>query len=205
MKAKVLHNSLKVIDQIYKESLYGRNDLYRIQDICDSMDEAQWESKEVLIKACNFLNPKKIIVLGGWYGVLGALAKSQWPDAEVLSIDIDPVCETIGKSLLVNSGIDITFQQSAYELLTQDGIFDYDLILSSSTEHFEPDDVTELLAKKSDNTYVALQNNDYKSHNSHINTYPSLDLFVESLQLNEITHKSKTVFPIYTRYTVVGK
>ena len=49
MKEQILYRSLKIIEEIYDESQYGVDDLYRIKDIVHSLDDNQWNSKQCVV------------------------------------------------------------------------------------------------------------------------------------------------------------
>ena len=49
MKEQILYRSLKIIEEIYDESQYGIDDLYRIKDIIHSLDENHWVGKQWLV------------------------------------------------------------------------------------------------------------------------------------------------------------
>ena len=49
MKELILYRSLKIIEEIYNESQYGVDDLYRIKDIIHSLDDNHWDGKKWLV------------------------------------------------------------------------------------------------------------------------------------------------------------
>ena len=83
MKEQILYRSLKIIEEIYNESQYGVNDLYRIKDIVHSLDNNHWVGKKWLIDTLYPLYNRvygentsgKIYVAGGWYGLQAYLLK----------------------------------------------------------------------------------------------------------------------------------
>ena len=48
MQSKILYKALKLVEEVYDESMYGVDDLYRIKDIVHSVDNNHWESKKWL-------------------------------------------------------------------------------------------------------------------------------------------------------------
>lgn len=205
LKSQALLNALSLIDKIYKESMYGRNDMFRIQDIIDSLSAPQWESKEILVSALQDVMPlsksDKIYVIGGWYGLLSALL-AEVTHAEIFSIDIDPFCEQYGKQIF--NGNNFHFKNESLMQVMIEGLEDVDVIISTSCEHFEAEELKQLITMKPDDTIIALQSNDYVEHSSHINTHPTLDSFINSLDI-DVIYQNETTFDMYKRYTVIGK
>lgn len=204
LKSQALLNALSLIDKIYKESMYGRNDMFRVQDVIDSLSAPQWESKETLVAALQEVIPlsktDKICVIGGWYGLLPAML-ADITFAEVFSYDIDPLCEKYGKQIFENK---FTYKTESLLTFMLEDLEDVNLIISTSCEHFESDELNKLIAIKPEDTFIALQSNDYIDHASHINTHPTLDSFVDSLDI-DVLYKTETFFDMYKRYTVIGK
>ena len=81
----------------------------------------------------------------------------------------------------------------------------YQLIINTSCEHMEPDDIRLMLGTKTRETMICFQSNNYHYIQSHINTHISLDSFVESLDLAVVMWKGEMqVNEECTRYMVIG-
>ena len=49
MQQEILNRTLKLIEEVYDESMYGENDIYRIKDLIHSVDTNHWKSKQWLV------------------------------------------------------------------------------------------------------------------------------------------------------------
>ena len=93
MKAEILNRCLKLIEEVYDESMYGNNDIYRIKDLIHSVDNNHWRSKQWLVdefyKLYNHTDGS-FYIGGGWYGLLAYLIREKWP----LTVDIPSMFTT---------------------------------------------------------------------------------------------------------------
>lgn len=190
--------------------MYGSTDIFRIKDIIHSLDENQWKCKHWL--AYNFslnygFNTGKILIIGGWYGLLGHTLREQFPDRSmnIMSMDMDPDCEQIGYKLFYDRDI---------EFLTADVQDDHDFkqysaIISTSTEHLPRELVNRIIASKAPDAWIVLQSNNYFDHPSHINCVHNVDELVDSmlpgLHAKWIAFKGELNLPIYRRFMVIAK
>ena len=210
MQQLILQRSLKVIEQIYDDSVYGSTDIFRIKDVIHSLDPNQWKCKMWLadgVKLQYEYTEGKIVILGGWYGLAAYTLRQAFPSEKmhIVTVDCDPRCEEFGYKLFYDQNI---------EFITQDVRDDLDLsdasvIVSTSVEHFDREELVDLIAKKNPYTWVALQTNNMFQHPSHINCSDTLDQFVEYVEPH--LHSKKVVvagclnLDEYKRFMVVGR
>ena len=143
-----------------------------------------------------------IHVAGGWNGLLAYLLKKQYPNNQVISSDIDPVCKNMGKWLFGDKSIKFEIEN----FLTPDLFSEVDVLACTSVEHIDKEDVIktiEELQMRGDKI-IALQSNNYFELNSHINCSHSLDEFVEYTDL-DVLYKGELDLGDFTRYMVIGK
>ena len=214
----IYKNALNMCDEIYRESQYDPNvDLYRSCDIINAVNETQITGKQWLVNMLvPFLteeqfkyNPlRDIVILGGWYGMNGMLLRQKIDnDINIWSVDTDPLCEKYSYALqngnedfknnhaITDDALDFFFTRADA----------YQLIINTSCEHMEPDDIRLILGAKTRETMICFQSNNYHSIQSHINTHISLDSFVESLDLAVVMWKGEMqVNEECTRYMVIG-
>jgi len=214
----IYKNALNECENIYRESQYNKDvDLYRSYDIMNSVNETQLKSKQWLVDTLvPFLtdeqfeyNPlRDIVILGGWYGMNGMLLRQKIDnDINIWSVDTDPLC--LQYSYALQAGNDdyknnyaITDDALDYFFTRADA---YQLIINTSCEHMEPDDIRLMLGAKTREAMICFQSNNYHSIQSHINTHNSLDEFVESLDLAGVLWKGeKKVNEECDRYMVIG-
>jgi hypothetical protein len=207
-------NALQTIERLYKESMYNPDkDLYRSCDILNSINDNQFASKEWLVdRLVPFINKEKtknIAILGGWYGLTGVILRHRIsPDINIYSVDCDEMTMKIGKKLV---GYDKIYANNHFIIDEAcEYFFDksemFQIIINTSCEHMEQEDLLMMIHTKQENSIVCFQSNNYHSVQSHINTHNSLDEFVNSLNLVKVFHKEEFEAPSknYNRYMVIG-
>lgn len=211
-KTELYKNALKAIEKIYTESMYDPNvDLFRSFDIINSLNDNQIASKEHLTKAIipilkDIKNLKHIAILGSWYGLLGVMLRQHLnDDVHICNIDTDASTKEIGQ-LLFNHNKNKFYIDDAVDHMFSQGKNKYQLIINTSCEHMEQDDVLLMRYRKTDDAVICFQSNNYFAIDGHINCSNSLEEFVEGLKLNNILHASalKIEKNNYERYTVIG-
>jgi len=212
-KEEVYKNSLEIIRQIYEESKYNPDmDLYRSLDIITATNDAQLASKEWLVNnLIKYLDTKHltfplrdVLVMGSWYGLAGAALRQHISDdVKIWNVDSDPLCAHIGYKLNQHENT-IHISEDAIEYYF-DRADAFQLIINTSCEHMEEEDIRMILSLKPIDTIACFQSNNYHNEAEHINTHNSLDEFVESLQLASVYYKGEMKpSEDYTRYMVIG-
>jgi len=211
-KTEIYKNSLKAIEKIYTQSMHDPNvDLFRSFDIINSVNDNQIVSKEYLTKAIvpilnDIKNLKHIVILGSWYGLLGAMLRQHLDDnISISNIDTDPLTKDIGQLIYKHKKNHFIIDDAMTHMLDQDK-GKYQLIINTSCEHMEQDDVLLMRWTKSDNAVICFQSNNYFAIDGHINCSNSLEEFVEGLNLSTVLHAStlKIESKNYEKYTVIG-
>lgn len=230
-KELLYKNSLDTIEHIYKESMYNSDvllsDLYRIYDVINSINSSQMSSKQWLVdilvpiltaksdytyngnKYIRDAELKDILILGSWYGLTSFLLKEQLdPSIKIWNVDSDFTCEIIGRMLQkgMNSCAENRFATADALEYYLDRTDSYQVIINTSCEHMEQEDLDIILNTKLPNTLVCFQSNNYDEEPEHINTHNSLEEFVKSLNLLRVFW-SGTFNPAdakYERYMVIG-
>ena len=208
MNPEILNRCIKLIEEVYNESMYGENDIYRIKDLIHSVDKNHWKSKQWLVREFYKLydhNQGSFYVGGGWYGLLSHLMRMQWPEEglNLTSGDIDPRCEEFGWKLFHNSDINFVTED-----MTSRDLSEYSAIISTSCEHVEPEVLEKFIRSKNSNAWVVLQTNNYDELDSHINCYPDVMSFanwVEPLIKERIYFAGTLRLGDFDRYMVIGK
>lgn len=209
MKTETLINAMNRIVDIYDMSKYDSEiDLYRIRDIANSFVSDQISSKEWLVnEVMKFREEANLygfsfLIAGGWYGLLGHLFKERNNDFVVVSVDMDPMCETLGFMLF--PGINF-ITDDIYDVIHETRM-DHSWLINTSCEHMEQDDIDFLLQAKAEHTFVCLQSNNMFNEASHINCHKTLEDFVKSLDLKHIFKSFEMdLHSGYKRFMVIGK
>lgn len=227
-REQLFKNSLDVIEEIYNESKYNpKVDLYRSYDIINSVNDAQLSSKQWLVdqlvpilqakseytySGSKYLRDgeaRDILILGSWYSITSLLLKEQIDKSvKIWNVDSDPYCEIISRKLQnnipsCNENYFITYDAIEYYFDRSDA---FQVIINTSCEHMEQDDIDLMLSIKPPNTLICFQSNNYHDEPEHINTHSSLTSFEKSLNLVRMfwsgTYKPTNVE--YERYMVIG-
>ena len=69
----------------------------------------------------------------------------------------------------------------------------------------EQKDICSIIERKNKDCWVAFQSNNYTDLDSHVNCYPSAELFAESLNLEWYADIDTLDLGDFQRYTVIGK
>ena len=203
MDPVILDRSLKLIEEIYNESMYGDKDIFRIKDIIHSVDSNHWNNKQWLADVFRNIygdyEGGKFIVLGGWYGMMAyQLRKKFNNNFHIISSDMDPKCKDIGYKLFHDQNIEFT------TLRMEDLNEDASAIICTSCEHIDNKILNKIIKNKNKSTWIAFQSADLE-HPTHINTSKSLMEFVESLELRKIEYQGKWENDSFTRFMVIGR
>ena len=212
-KEEVYKNALEIIRQIYEESKYNPDmDLYRSLDVITATNDAQLASKEWLVNnLIKYLGTKHltfplrdVLIMGSWYGLTGAVLRQYISDdIKIWNVDSDPLCGWFGYKLNHHENtIHVTEDAIEYYFDRTDA---FQLIINTSCEHMEQEDIRMILNSKPIDTIACFQSNNYHNEAEHINTHNSLDEFVDSLQLASVYYKGEmNPSEDYTRYMVIG-
>ena len=208
LQTEILNRCLKLIEEVYDESMYGDNDIYRIKDLIHSVDNNHWKSKQWLVDEFYKLynhDQGSLYVGGGWYGLLSHLIRDAWPDERmnITSGDIDPRCEEFGWKLYHNSDINFVTE----DMISSD-LHEHSAIISTSCEHVEPNVLEKFIKSKNNDAWVVLQSNNYYELDSHINCHDDVMQFANWVEphLNEKIYFAGTLnLGDFDRFMVIGK
>jgi len=206
LESKILYRALKLSEKIYDESMYGVDDLYRIKDVVHSVDKNHWESKKWLVDKLFDLynhNAGKFYVAGGWYGMMAYQLRQKWAGEEmnIISADCDPMCEDYAWELFGEYDIDFR----TVDVNEEQDLSQYSAIINTSCEHMEQEDLLSIIERKDRQAWVAFQTNNYVDLNSHINCWPTAQLFAKSLKLNWVASVETLQLKDFNRFMVIGK
>lgn len=152
-----------------------------------------------------------VTVLGGWFGVLGAILLSdrRLSIGRVVSVDLDPRCAAVAESLNASEVRAGRFAAETADMRT----LDYppqaaaanapDLLINTSCEHvvgFE-----QWYARVPAGQLVVLQSNDYYAIADHVNCVPDLDAFRAQAPLREELFAGEQPHKRYRRFMLIGR
>jgi hypothetical protein len=161
--------------------------------LCRELEKLEWTSELTHI-------------YGGWYGVLAflILSREKFKVDRIESFDIDPACESIADMINENWVIK-DWQFKAFTLDCGQGVRGApDLIINTSTEHFENIDWFNRISK---GTRVVLQGNNMP-HDDHVVHSATLTEFTTQYPLSKIIYQGEKLFVYpqweFTRYMIIG-
>ena len=152
-----------------------------------------------------------VTVLGGWFGVLGAILLSdrRLTIGRVISVDLDPRCAAVAESLNASEVRAGRFVARTADMRT----LDYspaagtasapDLLINTSCEHvvgFE-----QWFARVPAGQLLVLQSNDYYAIADHVNCVPDLDAFRGQAPLREELFAGVQPHKRYQRFMLIGR
>ena len=127
----------------------------------------------------------------------------KWPESRmnIISADCDPMCEEYAWELF--GDYDIAFRTK--DVNEEEDLSSYSAIINTSCEHMEQEDLHAIIEKKDKQAWVVFQTNNYKDLNSHINCWPTAQLFAESLNLKWVASVKTLKLNDFNRFMVIGK
>ena len=148
----------------------------------------------------------RVCVLGGWYGVLGAmlLHDPRFKIDSVCSVDQDASCEEVANCLNqahVEGGKFEFLHADMYEMDFEDVA--YDLIVNTSCEHLET--IAKWFERIPSRTLLTLQSNNYFGIDGHVNCVENLDQFKQQVPLSELIFEGELALKKYTRFMLIGR
>lgn len=189
---------------------------YPLLRLGHSLNEAQVTSKKWLLDKLAQTTGTRfgcVYILGGWYGVLGAmfLHDPRFNVGKVVSVDIEPQCKPVAEALnrthVVSGGFesrtaDIYDLDYANLIRTEVQLPGPHLLVNTSCEHLP--DFEAWLAMIPAQTLLAVQSNDYFDDHEHINCVADLDTFAQQVTLSEEKYRGQMELKKYTRFMLIG-
>lgn len=151
--------------------------------------------------------PGRVLILGGWYGVLAALLLNdeRLNLEHVSSLDMNPECRAVAMSINRTA-----VKAGRFEALTGDMLdFDYErvepgtVIVNTSCEHLP--DFDAWYARVPAGSLLVLQSNDYYSLDEHVNCVPDLQAFQQQAKLSDTLFAGEIELKKCTRFMLIGR
>ena len=207
LESTILNRALKLTEEVYDESMYGVDDLYRIKDIVHSVDSNHWKSKKWL--ATEFYehynhDSGHFYVAGGWYGMAAYQLRQAWIDVDKMAItsaDMDPMSEHYAWKLFWDQDLEFITE----EVDTEINLSKYSAIINTSCEHMEQEDLLAIIKNKPKDAWIVFQTNDYTALDAHINCWPDAEMFADSLGLEYTAYTGSLNLGDFNRHMVIGK
>tara|TARA_B110000305_G_scaffold104781_1_gene117917 strand:- start:119 stop:727 length:609 start_codon:yes stop_codon:yes gene_type:complete len=144
-----------------------------------------------------------IVIYGGWNGVLASiLFNSHISLKHITSVDIDPVCEDISRT--VNKRYEIEGKFSAVTADMCKYTTNADVVINTSCEHISQEQYEQWLSNQPDDAIFVIQSNNYFDLPEHIRCATDADDFMRISKIKPIW-RGEFETPKYTRYMIIGK
>lgn len=174
----------------------------------ESFWDGQLKSKSWLIenleKNSRIANAN-VVIHGGWNGVLASmLFNSNIGIKKIISIDIDPSCEKIARTINKRQEIEgkfiaVTADMSEYEYNEIP-----DIVINTSCEHLFQPTYNKWFKNIPKSAKIVLQSNNYYELDEHVNCSNSLEEFINKSKLTDIMIKDQLELPKYKRFMIIG-
>lgn len=174
----------------------------------DAFWKGQISSKEWLItelekQRSNFNPWPSIDIHGGWVGTLSSmLFQSNLFIGHINSIDIDPECESIAKTMN-----QMELESGKFRAITADMCTfrsDADIVINTSFEHITQDQYDLWVSGLPHNSLIVLQSNNYNIP-EHVRIANDLEEFKKQSELEQIFYAGELDLPMYKRFMIIGK
>lgn len=161
--------------------------------LCEELERTRWTSNETAI-------------YGGWYGLTAflLLSRGKFKVHRIRSYDVDPACEPMADMINENW----VWRNWQFKALTEDCNLiktKSDLIINTSTEHFETKEWFDNIPY---GTKIVLQGNNMP-HEDHLVYSQSLKDFINHYPMNKLLYSGQLDFEYpswkFSRFMVIGE
>jgi trans-aconitate methyltransferase len=148
--------------------------------------------------------PYDILICGGWNGVLATLMfNSELDILRITSLDKDPTCESIAKTMNKEYEIRSQFRAVTGDMLEYKNYNKHNLIINTACEHMNKEQYDKWLDQLPTNTRIIVQSNDYFDHKEHVNCQPDLETFKKTCGLRD-SFAAELPTEKYKRFMIMG-
>jgi hypothetical protein len=175
----------------------------------DAFWRGQIKSKEWLIENLESVinsevNRKEetIEIHGGWVGTLASLLfQSNLNIHNIVSIDIDPVCQHVAEEM---NRLEVTENRFRSEIGDMCNRFPVSsIVINTSCEHVTQEQYDQWLNNMLANQLLVIQSNNYDIP-EHIRISQNLNEFEEQSKLSKIMFRGELELPLYKRFMIIG-
>ncbi len=193
------------------------------RDLGYALNHNQTASKKWLMDALHGAAGGRVgtvYVLGGWYGVLGAmlLHDRRFDVDRVVNVDIDPSCAPVAESLNRTHVEDGRFQSLTADMYELDyrathrrgqadaggkGEARADMIINTACEHLAR--FVEWYGRIPGGMLLALQSNDFFGDPDHVSCVADLEAFKGQAPMADVLFEGELKLKKYTRFMLIGR
>ena len=149
------------------------------------------------------VTPLNIIIYGGWNGVLSSILFNSKLNIEyITSVDIDPACEEIARTVNKRQEMLGKFEAVTHDMCKY--IAGADVVINTSCEHITQEQYDQWLDNQPDDAVFVLQSNNYFEHEEHIRCSIDLNDFTKMSDIKPF-YRGSMETPKYERFMIIGK
>jgi hypothetical protein len=199
---------------VYTDSAFVRDilatlDRHQEPGIAVALNRNQVASKRWLVDTLHATSGGRygtVMILGGWIGALGAmlLHDRRFAIDRVVSIDIDPRCVDVARSLNATHVATGRFDARTADMRELDHAAEAaDLLINTSCEHVEG--FGRWYSRVPDGQRLVLQSNDYVAVHEHVNCVRDVAEFRAQAPMRETLFAGERALRRYTRFMLIGR
>ena len=121
----------------------------------------------------------------------------------ITSLDKDPTCESIAKTMNKEYEIRSQFRAVTGDMLEYKNYNKHNLIINTACEHMNKEQYDKWLDQLPTNTRIIVQSNDYFDHKEHVNCQPDLETFKKTCGLRD-SFAAELPTEKYKRFMIMG-
>lgn len=167
------------------------------EEMRDALSSGQLLSKKWLLDELSKCHARNILVVGGWIGLLARAINETYPLFKADSLDLSATSTHVAQHVLAGTGHAIFADMYDYDYTG------YDCVINTSSEHIP--NIASWLDLINAGTLIVCQSNNARHVPDHVNCVDSVTELERSLNLSETLFAGELVFPMYTRYMVIGR
>jgi hypothetical protein len=146
----------------------------------------------------------KIVIHGGWNGVLASLLfQTNIKISNLVSIDIDPVCEKIASTMNKIEEMEGKFTAVTDDMSVYRYNFHPTVVINTSCEHLTQEKYDQWLYNVPSGSLIVLQSNDYFDLEEHVRCAKDKEEFIEQSKI-KILSSHTLELPKYNRFMLMG-
>jgi hypothetical protein len=146
-----------------------------------------------------------IVIHGGWNGILASLIfQSNIKTNKIVSIDIDPVCNEISRTMNKIEDIEGRFLTYTCDMSEYQYTFFPNIVINTSCEHITQQIYEQWLENIPNKSIIVLQSNNYFDLKEHIRCVNNLEEFKKQSKI-KVCSSHVLELPNFNRFMIIGK
>lgn len=179
---------------------YIRNNPDNAYRFSENFWQSQIDSKKWLLDHITE-EDERIVIFGGWYGVLSQFIAQRYPEAFIVTTDVDPECETVFKQ--INKNPNILFRELDMEDGMPPACYRPNLVINTSSEHVSQSKYDAWWHSIPDGTKYIVQGNNLVNP-EHIRLADNLDHFLKINKIRDPSYAGMLKCGHFYRFMAVG-